>query len=95
VDIELQAQNQAVLNQMNKRAKLQLRLQETVEGLSIVAITYYASQLVNYLSKGAKPFIKPLTPEVITAVSIPVIALLVAFGLSRMKKKIAAAEAHE
>ncbi|WP_230971095.1 DUF3422 family protein [Nitrogeniibacter aestuarii] len=95
VDIELQQQNQGVLTQMNKRAKLQLRLQETVEGLSVVAITYYASQLVNYLSKGAKPLIKPLTPDVITAISIPVIALMVALGLRRMKKKIAAAEAHE
>lgn len=95
VDIELQEQNQGVLAQMNRRARLQLRLQETVEGLSIVAITYYASQLVNYLAKGAKPYLKPLTPELITAASIPVIALLVALGLHRMRKKIAAAEAHE
>ncbi|QID17165.1 DUF3422 domain-containing protein [Nitrogeniibacter mangrovi] len=95
VDIELQQQNQSLLGQMNQRAKLQLRLQETVEGLSVVAITYYASQLVNYLSKGAKPFIKPLTPEIITAVSIPVIAGLVALGLHRMRKHLAAAEAHE
>jgi uncharacterized membrane-anchored protein len=77
---------------MNRRAQLQLRLQETVEGLSIVAITYYASQLVNYVSKGAKPFIHPLSPEVITAVSIPVIAGLVALGLRRMRRQLAAVE---
>ena len=41
VDIELERQNQELLVQMNRRAKLQLRLQETVEGLSVVAITYY------------------------------------------------------
>ena len=40
VDIELERQNQELLAQMNRRAKLQLRLQETVEGLSVVAITY-------------------------------------------------------
>ena len=39
---------------MNNRAKVQLRLQETVEGLSIAAITYYGSQLVQYLAKGGK-----------------------------------------
>jgi uncharacterized membrane-anchored protein len=92
VDIELQQQNQALLGQMNRRAKLQLRLQETVEGLSVVAITYYGSQLVSYLAKGVKPLIKPLTPEVITAIAIPVIAGMVALGLRRMRRKIASAD---
>ena len=44
--------------------QIQLHLQETVEGLSVVAITYYASQLVQYLSPGAsKHQIEPLTPK--------------------------------
>lgn len=86
VDIELERQNQELLAQMNRRAKIQLHLQETVEGLSVVAITYYASQLVNYMAKGAKHLIEPLTPEVLTAASIPVIAGIVALGLRRMRK---------
>ena len=86
VDIELERQNQELLAQMNRRAKIQLHLQETVEGLSVVAITYYASQLVNYVTKGAKHLIEPATPEVITAVSIPIIAGLVYMGLRRMRK---------
>ncbi|MCB1957453.1 MAG: DUF3422 domain-containing protein [Rhodocyclaceae bacterium] len=92
VDIELERQNQELLAQMNRRAKLQLRLQETVEGLSVVAITYYASQLVQYLAKGAKGLIAPLSPELITAISIPVIGVTVALGLHRMRKSLAAAE---
>jgi len=91
VDIELQRQNQELLAQMNRRARLQLRLQETVEGLSIVAITYYASQLVQYLAKGVKHLL-PLSPEAITAISIPLIAGLVALGLRRMRRKLAAEE---
>ena len=90
VDIELERQNQELLGQMNRRAKLQLRLQETVEGLSVVAITYYGSQLVQYLAKGAKDYIAPVTPEVATAVSIPIIAGLVALGLRRMHRQLAA-----
>ncbi|ANQ86039.1 hypothetical protein dqs_3011 [Azoarcus olearius] len=90
VDIELERQNQELLAQMNRRAKIQLHLQETVEGLSVVAITYYASQLVNYMAKGAKHLIEPATPELITAASIPVIAMLVALGLRRMRKALAA-----
>ena len=89
VDVELERQNQALLEQMNRRAKLQLRLQETVEGLSIVAITYYGSQLVHYLAKGAAAWIAPVRPEVVTAVAIPTIAGLVFLGLRRMRREVA------
>ena len=49
VDVERSAQNQALLTSMDKRADLQLRLQKTVEGLSVVAISYYAVSLASYL----------------------------------------------
>ena len=93
VDVELEKQNQALLAQMNRRASIQLRLQETVEGLSVVAITYYASQLIAYMAKGAKSLIEPVTPELVTALSIPLIAGLVALGLRRMRRLLAAEEA--
>lgn len=89
VDIELERQNQELLGQMNQRAKLQLRLQETVEGLSVVVLTYYGSQLVQYLAKGTKE-LHHLNTDVITAVSIPIIAGLVAWGTRQMRKKLAA-----
>lgn len=90
VDIALKRQNQELLTQMNQRARLQLRLQETVEGLSIVAITLYASQLVDFLARGARTWIAPATPEVITALAIPVIAVLTATGMSRMRRRLSA-----
>ena len=49
VDVERSAQNQSLLTSMDKRADLQLRLQKTVEGLSVVAISYYAVSLAGYL----------------------------------------------
>ncbi len=49
VDVERSAQNQALLASMDRRADAQLRLQHTVEGLSIVAISYYAVSLATYL----------------------------------------------
>jgi uncharacterized membrane-anchored protein len=91
VDIELERQNQELLGQMNSRARLQLRLQETVEGLSVVVLTYYGSQLVQYLAKGTKE-LHHLNTDVITAVSIPVIAGLVAWGTRRMRRKLAKEE---
>ena len=89
VDIELERQNQELLAQMNNRAKVQLRLQETVEGLSIAAITYYGSQLVQYLAKGGKYLFPAISPEIATAVSIPLIAVLALFGIKRMRKALA------
>ena len=49
VDVERSAQNQELLASMDRRADLQLRLQETVEGLSVVAISYYAVSLLGYI----------------------------------------------
>lgn len=89
VDIELERQNQELLGQMNHRAKLQLRLQETVEGLSVVVLTYYGSQLVHQLAK-ATVALHSLSTDAITALSIPVIAGLVAWGTRRMRAKLAA-----
>jgi uncharacterized membrane-anchored protein len=91
VDIELERQNQELLVQMNNRAKVQLRLQETVEGLSIAAITYYGSQLVHYLAKGGKYLFPGISPEIATALSIPLIAILTLFGIKRMRKSLSEA----
>jgi uncharacterized membrane-anchored protein len=63
-------------------------LQETVEGLSVVVLTYYGSQLVNQLAK-ASSGLHHLSADAITAVSIPLIAALVAWGTRRMRRKLA------
>jgi uncharacterized membrane-anchored protein len=52
VDVALEAQNRDLLQSMDRRAKLQLRLQQTVEGLSVVAISYYLLGLLGYIVKG-------------------------------------------
>lgn len=49
VDVERSAQNQRLLESMDRRSDLQLRLQKTVEGFSVVAISYYAVNLASYL----------------------------------------------
>lgn len=48
VDVQRSAQNQDIMQRMDRRADLQLRLQHTVEGLSVVAISYYAVGLLGY-----------------------------------------------
>lgn len=95
VEVELERQNQEQLVQMNRRARLQLRLQETVEGLSVVAITYYGSQLVHYLAKGGKAVLPALSPEIAAALSIPLIAAASMLGIWRMRKRLRQEEGRE
>ena len=95
VDIQLEAQNSALLRSMDRRARLQLRLQETVEGLSVAAITYYAASLVNYLARAAERFGIPVDPYLATGISIPVIALLVWAGVRRVRRRLSRASESE
>ena len=89
VDISRERQNQELLESMNNRARLQLRLQETVEGLSIAAITYYIVGLVGYAAKGARAAgVLPTSPDVITALAIPIVLLVVALGVRRVRKSV-------
>ncbi|KAB7578929.1 DUF3422 domain-containing protein, partial [Verminephrobacter sp. Larva24] len=74
VEIEQQQSSQALLTTMNQRQDLQLRMQSTVEGLSVAAITYYIVGLVSYLAKGAQKLGWPLSPETTAALAIPVVA---------------------
>lgn len=76
VDVERSAQNQALLESMDQRAGLQLRLQRTVEGLSVVAISYYAVSLAGYLLYPLADVIG-LSKGMMTAlITLPVIALV-------------------
>jgi uncharacterized membrane-anchored protein len=85
VDITRERQNQVLLESMNRRVKLQLRLQQTVEGLSIAAITYYIVGIVGYATKGLRASGFNINPDIMTAASIPLILAAVAFGMKRIK----------
>ncbi len=51
VDLTRERQNQALLESMDRRASLQLRLQSTVEGLSVAAVTYYVVALIGHAAE--------------------------------------------
>jgi uncharacterized membrane-anchored protein len=84
VEIEQQQSSQALLATMNRRQGLQLKLQATVEGLSVAAITYYIVGLVSYLAKGAHAIGWPWSAEGTAAVAIPIVALSVWWALRRL-----------
>jgi uncharacterized membrane-anchored protein len=86
VDVERSAQNQALLESMDRRADLQLRLQRTVEGLSVVAISYYAVNLVSY---GLYPLARAagIDKTMLTAMATPVVLVIVWWVVRRIRNK--------
>ncbi|WP_343082191.1 DUF3422 domain-containing protein [Ostreiculturibacter nitratireducens] len=87
VDVERSAQNQLLLASMDRRADLQLRLQHTVEGLSVVAISYYAVSLATYL---LLPVAEALhwSKAALTSGLVPVVMLCVWLMVRRIRKSM-------
>ncbi|MGY3475074.1 DUF3422 domain-containing protein [Bradyrhizobium ottawaense] len=77
VDVELEEQNRDLLRSMDERTRLQLRLQSTVEGLSVAAIGYYVVSLFGYLAKGAHDGGLHVEPSLATAIFVPVAVAVV------------------
>ncbi len=89
VSIVRERQNQSLLASMDRRAKLQLRLQQTVEGLSVAAIVYYTVGVVGYVAKGLKAGgVLPMDPELLAGMAVPVVAVLVLMSLRRARKRL-------
>lgn len=87
-NLTLQEQNRLQLAAMNRRSKLQFRLQETVEGLSIAAISYYAVGLLSYLIGGFPLEDWGLNKNLLLAASIPIVLSSVWFITRRIKRRL-------
>jgi uncharacterized membrane-anchored protein len=87
VEVEIEQQNRDLLDSMNERTRLQLRLQQTVEGLSIVAISYYIVGLFSYVAKAAADNGLIKNANLAIGLSVPVSILVVAYMVRRIRKK--------
>jgi uncharacterized membrane-anchored protein len=92
VEVSLQDQNRRLLQSMDRRAHLQLRLQETVEGLSIVAIGYYGVGLIGYALKGFEKGGLPIDATLGMGIALPFVVGLAWLGLRRARKRLARKE---
>ena len=87
VDIATEQQNQQLLEKLTRGQELQLRLQTTVEGLSIAAISYYVVSLLQYAVKALIAAGLPLNLEIAVGICVP----LVLWGVWRITRKVQAA----
>ena len=95
VEITRERQNQALLSSMDSRAKVQLRLQQTVEGLSIAAIVYYLAGLLGYVAKALKSGGLKVDPDLMVGILVPVLLVGVWWAVRRARTSIVNAEANK
>jgi uncharacterized membrane-anchored protein len=86
VDVALEQQNRSLLEAMNRRARTQLRLQQTVEGLSVAAITYYVASLAHLLFEGIHTAGFHVDPNFATAAIVPLALIAVAWSVRRIRR---------
>lgn len=79
VDLSMEGQIRDLLKSMDNRAHVQLRMQETVEGLSVVVLSYYLLGILGYGLKALKAAGHDLDVELVTGMAIPVVVLGVFF----------------
>ena len=94
VDVAAEANNERLLASMERRARLQLRLQQTVEGLSVAAISYYALGLLSYIFKAGEVVWKHFDPALATGLSAPLVIGLVWRTLHRVRLKMLSDDRH-
>jgi uncharacterized membrane-anchored protein len=80
IETRIQRQNRDLLASMEQSIGLQLRLQHVVEGLSVLAVSYYAIGLAAYLLKGVTSLQHGVGPEaVLGLIVLPVLAAIYLF----------------
>jgi len=87
-DIVREEQNQKLLEKLNDGQRMQLRMQQTVEGLSIAAISYYTLGLAVYALKAAKAAGLSINIDIATGLAIPLVVVAVAYFTSRIRHQL-------
>ncbi|WP_344696495.1 DUF3422 domain-containing protein [Sphingomonas rosea] len=89
VELVTQKINADLLRSMNRRASMQLRLQRTVEGLSVAAVSYYVVSLLLIPVKAlGEHGVRGLRTDLITFALVPLVVLGVWLGLRRAGRHI-------
>lgn len=87
VDMTIQSQNQHLLASMDRRSKIQLAMQHTVEGLSVAAISYYSIGLIKYLIDAAYEKGAPIDKSLAVGIAVPVVIGGVWWATRRIHKR--------
>ena len=93
VNVSMEAQSLQTLQAMNKRVALQLKLQRTVEGLSLIVLSYYLTNLAHLIFEAAEPLLHlPGNPTIWAALTIPLWLALSFLITFRVKAQVRSAD---
>lgn len=87
VEMSIQSQNQHLLASMDRRSKIQLAMQHTVEGLSVAAISYYSIGLIKYLIEAAYEKGAPIDKSLAVGLAVPLVIGGVWWATRRIHKR--------
>jgi uncharacterized membrane-anchored protein len=94
VEVRREADNQHLLAALAHRQGLQLRLQQTVEGLSVVAISYYALAIVGDIARAMEtvPWFSrhEIAPDTVVGVMVVPVVVAVAAFIRRLHRQVTA-----
>lgn len=88
IELVAQAINADLLQSMDRRALAQLRLQRTVEGLSVAAISYYAVSLLGFVLVQLEASVAGFNRVTATAIAVPLVVGAVWLVLARVRRSI-------
>jgi uncharacterized membrane-anchored protein len=88
IETRIENQNGRLLASMESSASRQLRLQQLVEGLSVVAVSYYALGLVGKVLEGVGEVVPGLHVHLWTGLAAPVVVLGVWSAIRWQKRRI-------
>lgn len=86
INVDIQSQNKEVLASISQTARSQYKLQSTVEGLSTIAITYYALGIIGYFLTGVADYL-PLSKSLALALLSPLVLLATWSGIRAIKNR--------
>lgn len=88
IETHIENQNGRLLASMDASARMQLKLQQLVEGLSTVAVSYYALGLLSYPLKAVEKHWPTLSATLMLGIAAPVVALLVYYVIHGAKNRL-------
>lgn len=87
VEMSIQSQNQQLLTSMDRRSKIQLAMQHTVEGLSVAAISYYSVGLLKFLIEAVYDKGVDFDKSLVIGLSVPIVVGGVWFATRKIHKR--------
>lgn len=87
--LEMEKQNGELLADMNRRNRLQMRLNRLVQGISFAGLVYYLTGLFGYVAKGLKEggLLPPkVTADIAVALCIPIALFITMAFMTRVRR---------